>query len=113
MEDVRILQRCSLGERVWEDPEQTMRPIALRAFCDNLGISKALGRILALRGLQDEEAALKFLHPDASQLHPPFLMLGMREAVQRIVRAIENYEKILVFGDYDVDGTASAGIIFA
>ena len=112
MEDVRILQRRSLGDRVWEDPELTMRPIALRAFCDNLGISKALGRILALRGLQDEEAALKFLHPDASQLHPPFLMLGMREAVQRIVRAIENYEKILVFGDYDVDGTASAGIIY-
>ncbi len=106
------LQRRSLSDRTWEEPSADLGEDALRALRDALGISAPFARVLGARGLLAADDAWRYLHPEASQLHAPSLMLGMREAVQRIVRALENYEKILVFGDYDVDGTASASILY-
>ena len=112
MEDSKPLQRRSLSDRTWEGPASDLDEDALRNMRGDLGISDAFARVLAARGLSAAADAWAYLHPDASQLHDPGLMLGMREAVQRIVRALEGYERILVFGDYDVDGTAGASILY-
>lgn len=68
-------------------------------------------RILAQRGIKDQEEALAFLNPSLETLHDPFLMDGMDTAVDRIIDAIKNNEKILVYGDYDVDGVAATSIL--
>ena len=72
-----------------------------------LGIGPIAAKILAHRGLRDPEAARRFLKPSFDDLHDPMLLRAMAEAVARLERAIRNREKILIYGDYDVDGTAA------
>lgn len=76
-----------------------------------LGISLLLSRLLVNRGLTNPDAARAFLTPDLSQLHDPFRFHDMKRAVERIVRAVQNQEQILVYGDYDVDGITSISVI--
>jgi single-stranded-DNA-specific exonuclease len=66
---------------------------------------------LVTRGIQEREAAWKFLNPAIDQLHSPYLMCGMRPAVERLRAAIEKKERILIYGDYDVDGTMAVVIL--
>lgn len=70
-----------------------------------------LAELLLARGVTDAREAHDFLHPDSTHLHDPFLMLGMRPAVERIQRAIEQREPILLYGDYDVDGTTAVVLL--
>jgi single-stranded-DNA-specific exonuclease len=70
-----------------------------------------LARLLLMRGITNLEAAERFLTPSLSHLHPPYLMTGMQAAVERIEAAIENKESILIYGDYDVDGTTAIVIL--
>ena len=74
-------------------------------------ISRLLAVLLVQRGISDPEQAGRFLQPSLSHLHDPNLMLGMRKAVERLQRAIANQERILIYGDYDVDGTTSVVIL--
>lgn len=78
-----------------------------------LGINPVLCRLLALRGIKDYDAAKSFFRMSLEQLHNPFLMLGMTEAVSRITEAIEWHEKIIVYGDYDVDGTTAVATVYS
>ncbi len=78
-----------------------------------LEISPLLGRLLVLRGINDPEAAHAFLNPRLDQLHNPFLMASMDAAVDRLKRAIARQEKILIYGDYDVDGTTAVVVLLA
>src|SRR5947209_2524497 len=75
------------------------------------GVSPVIASLLVSRGCRDIDAAQKFLRPSHDQLHDPYLMLGMREAVARLLRAINAGEKILVYGDYDVDGTTGTVVL--
>jgi single-stranded-DNA-specific exonuclease len=77
-----------------------------------LKIHPALCKILVQRGLDDYEKAKDFFRPGLDALHDPWLMKDMNLAVNRILKAIEQKEKILVFGDYDVDGTTSVACMF-
>jgi len=77
-----------------------------------LGINKIICKILVQRGLSTFKDAKSYYRPQLSDLHDPWLMKDMKKAVDRIVQAIENREKILVFGDYDVDGTTSVATVF-
>src|SRR3990172_1744295 len=86
---------------------------SVQRLSQELGISPLLGRLLTLRGLADPEAAYRFLHPSLAHLHDPFQMLGMETAVRRIFQAIERQEKILIYGDYDVDGALAVVILDA
>jgi single-stranded-DNA-specific exonuclease len=70
-----------------------------------------LSRLLVNRGITDIESAERFLNPSISQLHSPYLMAGMKQAVDRIEAAIEGKEHILIYGDYDVDGTTAIVIL--
>ena len=77
-----------------------------------LGISPILCKILVQRGISTFEEARNFFRPSLSNLHSPWLMKDMRIAVERIIDAIAKREKILVFGDYDVDGTTSVAMMY-
>ena len=75
------------------------------------GISPLMSRLLTLRGVSSPAQAAAFLSPALSQLHSPYLMRGMREAIERICAAIANRESTLIYGDYDVDGTTAVVIL--
>lgn len=77
-----------------------------------LKIHPALCNILAQRGIRDFEEARSFFRPQLSALHDPFLMKDMDKAVARLLTAFNTREKILVFGDYDVDGTTAVSIMY-
>ena len=70
-----------------------------------------VARLLVQRGISTPEAAAAFLAPALAQLHSPYLMTGMREAITRLEAAIARREKILIYGDYDVDGTTAVVIL--
>src|SRR5205085_5383423 len=74
-------------------------------------LATTLARLLVMRGITEPEAAQYFLTPSISQLHSPYLMTGMKDAVDRIEGAIERKESILIYGDYDVDGTMAIVIL--
>ncbi len=74
-------------------------------------LAATLARLLVMRGVTTVEAAEQFLTPSLSQLHSPYLMAGMKTAVDRIEAAIENKEQILIYGDYDVDGTTAIVVL--
>lgn len=77
----------------------------------DLPISNTVKYILARRGIQTTEEAKKFLYPTRNQLHDPFLFPDMNKAVNRIKKAIDNQEKILIYGDYDADGVTSTAVL--
>jgi single-stranded-DNA-specific exonuclease len=77
----------------------------------NPEIASTLARLLVMRGISEVEAAEHFLAPALSHLHSPYLMSGMKTAVDRIEAAIENKEAILIYGDYDVDGTTAIVVL--
>jgi single-stranded-DNA-specific exonuclease len=74
-------------------------------------ISSLVARLLVARGVETAEAAARFLDPRLDHLHSPYLMKGMSEAVARIQRAIAATERVLIYGDYDVDGTTAIVIL--
>jgi len=76
-----------------------------------LGVSPILAGLLINRGYADASSARAFLTPNYNQLHEPYLMLGMKEAVTRLQQAIDTQEPILIYGDYDVDGTTGTAIL--
>src|SRR5581483_5522089 len=67
--------------------------------------------LLIARGHGNRETANSFLNPSLDQLHDPSLMLGMKEAVARLLHAIDHGEPILIYGDYDVDGTTGTAVL--
>jgi len=95
------------------DPQQVEQlASALTADCGVAANSApTLARLLVMRGICDGESAARFLNPSISQLHSPYLMKGMKEAIDRIEAAIERKEPILIYGDYDVDGTTAIVIL--
>lgn len=91
----------------------TAADVEINALHATLGINKTLCKILVQREIKTFDEAKNFFRPQLSQLHDPFLMKDMRKAVERISSAISNLEKILVFGDYDVDGTTSVALMYS
>ena len=86
-------------------------PFDLKKISGEPEISELTARILYQRGIRDAQAMKNFLEPEAAPFHDPFLMRGMREAVDRIKQAIDAHEKICVYGDYDVDGMSASAIL--
>lgn len=82
------------------------------ALQQSLNINTALCKILVQRGIDNYDKAKDYFRPKISQLHDPFLMKDMDKAVTRVIQAINSNEKILVFGDYDVDGTTAVACMY-
>ena len=87
-------------------------PKAVAAMAAATGISPVLANLLVQRGIDTLEKAKKFFNPQLSDLHDPFLMKDMDKAVERVERAVRNREKIMVYGDYDVDGTTAVALVY-
>lgn len=79
---------------------------------EELGVSRPVANILAQRGVKNFDDAKKFFRPELKHLHDPFLMKNMSAAVDRIERAIAANENILIYGDYDVDGTTAVTLVY-
>src|SRR6266700_5706676 len=84
----------------------------LASLHQSLKINLILCKILVQRSIETFEEAKDFFRPSLNGLHNPWLMKDMDKAVERIITAINNDEKILVFGDYDVDGTTSVASLY-
>ena len=82
-----------------------------RSLAAELGVSETVATLLAARGFADPDSARALLRPALSQLHDPFLMAGMRQAVARVLGAVDSGERILIYGDYDVDGTTGTVLL--
>src|SRR5450755_4063888 len=86
--------------------------LKVQSLSDALKIHPLISRILIGRGIENFSRAREYFRPDISQLHDPWLMKDMDLAVKRILQSIDQKEKILVFGDYDVDGTSSVALMY-
>ncbi|MCR4857882.1 MAG: single-stranded-DNA-specific exonuclease RecJ [Bacteroidales bacterium] len=93
--------------------QQLPNDAAIEKLSAQLAIEKPLAALLIQRGITTPESAADFFNPDITKLHNPFLMKDMDKAVKRLSRAIINNEKILVYGDYDVDGTSAVALLYS
>ncbi|HLN53186.1 MAG TPA: DHH family phosphoesterase [Lentimicrobium sp.] len=87
-------------------------PEKVGTLAAELNVSEVIAELLVQRGITTYSEAKTFFRPDLDQLHDPFLMKDMDVAVERILNAINHKEKILVYGDYDVDGTTAVALIY-
>ncbi len=85
----------------------------VRQLAGALGISEALANLMVQRNITTPEEAKTFFEPDLYYLHDPFMMKDMNIAVERISTAVKKNEKILVYGDYDVDGTTAVALMYS
>jgi len=83
----------------------------VRRLTSELNLSPVVARLLVARGIYAPDHALRFLTPSLAHLHSPYEMLGMKAAVERLQAAIANKEPVLIYGDYDVDGTTAVVIL--
>jgi len=88
-------------------------PKIVSSLAKELGVDNMLANLLAQRGITSYKIAEKFFRPDFSMIHDPFLMKDMDVAIDRIEAALEENEKILVYGDYDVDGTTAVSLVYS
>jgi len=88
-------------------------PITVQKLSKDLNVNKIVAHLLALRGIKTFEEAKLFFRPQLSDLHNPFLMKNMELAVERVETAISKNQKILVYGDFDVDGTTSVAMMYS
>jgi len=84
----------------------------IECLMEEVKLPLPIAKILAQRGIDSFDSAKTYFRPELSQLHDPFLMKDADKAVERISRAIENQENILVYGDYDVDGTTAVAMMY-
>ena len=80
---------------------------------NSLSVDKTIAQLLVQRGVDSFEKARLFFRPSLEDLHNPYLMKDMDKAVERIEKAIQNNEKILIYGDYDVDGTTAVSLVYS
>src|SRR5512140_2706547 len=85
----------------------------VRQLAGALGVSEALANLMVQRNITTVDEAGSFFEPDLGYLHDPFLMKDMNIAVERVSTAIKKNEKILVYGDYDVDGTTAVALMYS
>lgn len=94
---------ASLASALW--------PVSRVGLKGDRRLARTLARLLVMRGIRDLESAERYLRPSLAHLHSPYQMSGMRAAVERLAAAIERKEGILIYGDYDVDGTTAIVIL--
>ena len=95
--------------KIWKSKE--FDTAASFRLASQLGVSQLMGKLLVSRGIEVPEVAQSYLYPTENDLHSPFLLYGMSDAVDRIKSAIDTNEQIWIFGDYDVDGTTAASLL--
>lgn len=107
-----LINMKNLMEKRWKPVEQG-RPEISDLLAKELNIDHSLAQVLAQRGISSFEEARYFFRPQLTHLHDPFLMKGMEAAVERLKLAVHHQEKILIYGDYDVDGTTAVALTYS
>lgn len=100
-------------EKRWILSETKYDRQTIEKFCNEFNIEEPLAALLINRGISTIAEAELFFNPKIEKLHDPFLMKDMDKAVDRLSKAIINNEKIMVYGDYDVDGTSSVALLYS
>ena len=98
-------------EKRWVVRQHGDREVVER-LATHLRMSPVLTNLLVQRGIDTVEKANRFFNPQLADLHDPFLMTDMDRAVERIERAVARNEMIMVYGDYDVDGTTAVALVY-
>ncbi len=98
-------------EKLWKIKPQG-DPNEVKHLSAALNVEMVIAKLLVQRGISTYNDARAFFRPRLSDLHDPFLMKDMRKAVERIEKAIANQEKVIIYGDYDVDGTTSVALMY-
>ncbi len=100
--------------KIWALRHEDDAPDAatINAFAAEIGLSPICARLLWSRGLCDAASVRRFLACEDTMFHSPFLLRDIKPAVERIRRAIDDHEKIVIFGDYDVDGVTSVSLLY-
>ncbi|MBQ6612508.1 MAG: single-stranded-DNA-specific exonuclease RecJ [Alistipes sp.] len=98
-------------EKRWVVKPQGERSV-VESLASHLGMSPVLTNLLVQRGIDTVEKAKKFFSPSLRDLHDPFLMKDMDKAVERIEKAVKEGEKVMIYGDYDVDGTTAVSLVY-
>lgn len=99
-------------ERIWRLKKQGDQN-EVKHLSAALNVNMVIARLLVQRGIKTYNEAKAFFRPRLSDLHDPFLMKDMHKAVDRLNKAIENQEKVIIYGDYDVDGTTSVALMYS
>jgi len=99
-------------EKIWKTKPRG-EPTEISRMVQLLKIEDTLANLLIQRGIRTFEQAKVFFRPELKDLHDPFLMKDMDKAIERLDKAIANDEKILIYGDYDVDGTTSVALVYS
>ena len=94
------------------NPNRKKSYIKRDKLASEMGLSPFVCLLLVQRGLSTVEEVKKFFKPSLNDLHDPFLMPDMEKAVKRLNKALGNKEKILIYGDYDVDGTTAVSLVY-
>lgn len=98
-------------DKIWNIKTQGDANV-IKHLSASLNVNMVIGNLLAQRGVTSYTEAKSFFRPRLSDLHDPFLMKDMDKAVARLEQAIQNQEKVLIYGDYDVDGTTSVALMY-
>ena len=107
------LSLCAMAvEKTWKFKE-VADPENVRQLSSELGVDPVLAELLVQRGVRTFEQARSFFRPNLDDLHDPFLMQDMDKAVERLRQSVVSREKILVYGDYDVDGTTAVSLVYS
>ncbi len=101
-----------MNQKRWVIKPQTDKEIISLLSCE-LNICEPLANLLGQRGIKTFEEARAFFRPQLEHLHDPFLMKDMEKAIERLESALRNKEKILIYGDYDVDGTTAVAMVYS
>ena len=99
-------------EKIWKMREGADAD-NVRQLSSELGVDPVLAELLVQRDVRTFEQARSFFRPNLNDLHDPFLMQDMDKAVERLRQAVVSGEKILVYGDYDVDGTTAVSLVYS
>jgi len=106
------LDKVTYMEKRWVIKEKG-DPAVVKQLASALRVSEALANLMVQRDINSPEEANTFFEPDLKYLHDPFMMKDMNIAVERIYSAIKRNERILVYGDYDVDGTTAVALMYS
>lgn len=102
-----------ISNKIWEFRQSSYEQDILNKICKEFNISPITAKVIYNRGLLDSESIKRFLKPQIKDFYNPFLMKDMEKAVERIIKAIEKKEKIIIYGDYDVDGITSTSVLLS
>ena len=109
---INYIWQNNVLEKIWQVKPEADEQV-VEDLCAAINVNKIIGNILVQRDIDTFDKAKEFFRPQLSDLHDPFLMKDMDKAVERLMLAVEENQHVLIYGDYDVDGTTSVTLVYS